>query len=407
MALASMVWPMNSPATPRRRPAPRSSVPPIALDDEADAVADTCTRSLSGHGRRQASALLASIPADTRIDYYGLGGVVGELETKVASLLGKQAALFVPSGTMAQQATLRVHAERRGRKTIVFHPACHLESHEERGYQRLHGLFGVPVGPRQEPLSAVNLAQVHEPVAALLIELPQRDLGGVLPHWDELVAQVAWARERGAAVHLDGARLWESTPYYKKSPAEIASLFDSVYVSFYKGLGGIAGCCVAGEADVIAEVSTWRTRHGGRLFGLWPYAASALNVLDARLPLMPTYYRHAIAIATALGDLPGIEVLPEPVQTPMMHLRLRVGLEDLRRHALEIARADRIWTFARPFVSEGASLQRIELSIGDATLEFTPSEVRTLVERLVNGTDTKKTSRTPTKRRAATGVPPT
>ena len=74
----------------------------------------------------------------------------------------------------------------------------------------------------------------------MLLELPQRELGGTLPTWDELVAQVTWARERGAAVHLDGARLWEATPFYDqsydKSLANIAALFDTIYVSFYKGL---------------------------------------------------------------------------------------------------------------------------------------------------------------------------
>jgi len=366
---------------------PRGSTPSIARDAEVEAIIETCTRFLPGHGYRPTSELLATIAADTKIDYYGLGGVVHDLEAEVAALLGKQAALFVPSGTMAQQATLRVYGDRRGRPTVVYHPACHLDSHEERGYQRLHGLFGVPVGPRHEPLSVSNLSQVKEPVAAL-IELPQRDLGGVLPTWDELLAQVAWARERGAAVHLDGARLWESTPYYKKSLAEIAVLFDSVYVSFYKGLGGIAGCCVAGEPDVIAEVSTWRTRHGGRLFALCPYAASAQTVLHARLPRMPKYYRHAVAIGKALRDLPGVEVLPNPVQTPMMHLRLSVGLDQLRTRAFEIAKADKIWTFSRPFVSEGPSLQRIEFPVGDATLEFHPREVRALVERLVSESET-------------------
>ncbi|HVA52985.1 MAG TPA: beta-eliminating lyase-related protein [Acidimicrobiales bacterium] len=348
------------------------------------------------------SDLLTTIAPDTEIDYYGVGGVVRDLEAKVAELLAKPAALFVPSGTMAQQIVLRVLGERRGSKTVAFHPACHLDTHEERGYQKLHGLFAVPVGPRNEPLSIQSLAQVHEPVGALLIELPQRDLGGVLPSWDELNAQVDWAHEHGAAVHLDGARLWEATPHYKKSPAEIAALFDTVYVSFYKGLGGISGCCVAGERDVIEEVSTWRTRHGGRLFGLWPYAASALTVLERRLPLMPKYHRRAVAIGRALYDLPGVEVLPYPVQSPMMHLRLDVGVRDLRARALAMAREEKVWTFARPFASEGASLQRIEFNVGDATLAFTPAEVRELVERLVR--DPKKGAKpapgrtTPTKR---------
>lgn len=360
----------------------------------------SCTRFLSGHGPRLVNDLLATIPLNTEMDYYGVGGAVHDLEVKIAEILGKPAALFLPSGTMAQQIVLRVHGERRGSKSVAFHPSCHLDSHEERGYQQLHGLFAVPVGPRNEPLSTASLQQVHEPVSTLLIELPQRDLGGVLPTWSELNAQVNWAREHGAAVHLDGARLWESTPYYKKSPAQIAALFDSVYVSFYKGLGGITGCCVAGDQEVIDEVSTWRTRHGGRLFGMWPYAASAMTVLDRRLPLMPKYYRHAVAIGKALRELPGVEVLPDPVQSPMMHLRLSVGLGELRERALKIAREEEIWTFARPFVSEGAALQRIEFTVGDATLAFDPAEVRKLVQRLLR--DQKKTSKAPSKRAPAT-----
>jgi threonine aldolase len=73
------------------------------------------------------------------------------------------------------------------------------------------------------------------------LELPQREIGGLLPEWDDLVAQAAWTRERGIALHLDGARLWEAAPFYERSYAEIAGLFDSVYVSFYKGLGALAG----------------------------------------------------------------------------------------------------------------------------------------------------------------------
>jgi threonine aldolase len=370
------------------QPAAPTKVPPaFSRDPGLEALADSCTRFLGGHGRRLAAELLATIPPATAIDYYGIGGVVTELEREVAALLGKQASLFLPTGTMAQQATLRVHADRRSSRSVAFHPACHMETNEERGYQRLHGLLGVPVGPRDEPLSSVALAQVREPIAALLLELPQRALGGTLPSWRELGAQVEWARDRGAAVHLDGARLWDAAPFYKakhrKSLAEIAALFDSVYVSFYKGLGGIAGCCVAADTDVIEELSVWRTRHGGRAYGLWPYAASALSALRARLPRMPAYYRHALAIAAAIRDLPGVEVLPDPVQSPMMHLRFSVGADALRERVVQIARSERVWTFARPWASLGPRLQEFELQVGDATLELSPEEIRGLFARLV------------------------
>jgi threonine aldolase len=131
-------------------------------------------------------------------------------------------------------------------------------------------------------------------------------------------------------------------PYYGRPLADIAALFDTVYVSFYKGLGGIAGCCIAGSEDVIAEVSEWRTRHGGRLFGLWPYAAAALTGLRTRLPRMNAYYEHAQAIAKSISGIPGATVLPDPLQTPMMHLQLRTTPAELQQRALELVEREKL-----------------------------------------------------------------
>jgi len=352
---------------------------------QAEAIAG-CTRFLQLHGRRSPRQMLADIADDTAMDQYGSGGVVDELEAQCAALLGKPAAVFVPSGTMAQQATLRVHADRRGgaHRVFVCHPACHLEWREGRAYQRLHGLTCHPAGDLRLPLAVADLEAVAEAPAALLIELPQRDLGGHLPTWDELEAQVAWARRRGAAVHLDGARLWECTPAYARSPAEIAALFDTVYVSFYKGLGALSGCCLAGPAADVAEVREWRTRHGGTLFALWPYAASALTCLRNRLPRMPAYRDHAVAIAAALTGVPGIEVVPDPPYTPMMHLLIRATAPEMGAAVLQLARQEGIWTFGRWWTSDSPRTQRVELAIGDATMGFAPDEVRDILASLVS-----------------------
>ncbi len=344
-----------------------------------------CTVFLVQHGPQTAGDLLADIPADTVTDHYGAGGAVAELETEIAGLLGKPAAVFLPSGTMAQQSVLRVHADRRQRRTVVFHPMCHLHRHEGDAYQRLHGLTGRPAGDQDRLMTLDDLTGIAEPAAALLIELPQRDLGGQQPDWEDLRAQVEWAGGRGAAAHLDGARLWESAAGYGRSPAEIAALFDTVYVSFYKGIGALPGCCVAGPADILAEVREWRQRMGGTLFGLWPSAASALNCLRRRLPLMPEYLSHARAVAAALDGVAGVRIVPDPPQVPMMHLLLDTTQDNFAAAARKLAAEQRIWAWPKAMTTNDPGVQRVELSVGDATCALAPNQVRDIVAALIAG----------------------
>src|ERR1022692_940431 len=356
-----------------------------ADDDELSALRDQCTRFLYGHGPLRAADLLATTPPETAVDHYGEGGVVAALETEVARLLGKPAAVFLPSGTMAQQAVLRVHADRRHRHTIVFHPMCHLERHEEQAYQRLQGLTGRPAGDPNRLITGQDLVAIAEPVAALLIELPQRDIGGQQPAWDDLAAQCDWATSTGAAVHLDGARLWESAAGYGRPLGEIAALFDTVYVSFYKGIGALPGCCVAGPAEILAEVCEWRRRMGGTLVGLWPNAASALTCLATRLPKMSGYLDHARAIAAALREVPGIRVIPDPPQTSMMHLLVNTTQEQFDTAFRTVADEQGIWTWSSAMTTADPSVQRVELTVGDATSALSPAEVAGVMAALAAG----------------------
>jgi threonine aldolase len=350
-----------------------------------------CDRSLYGHGLRTPAdtlAELATLGADElATDMYGDGGTVTVLEDEVRALLGKPAAVFMPSGTMIQQIALRIQAERRNRRVVAFHPTCHLEIHEDKAYQRLHGLIGRPVGDVRSLLTLADLEAVREPLAALVIELPQREIGGLLPPWEHLVAQVAWARERGAAIHLDGARLWECGPFYDRPLSEIAGLFDTVYVSFYKGLGGTAGGMLLGDEDVIAEARDWRHRHGGTLFNLWPYAAAALAGLRLRLPRMGAYVDHARAIADALSKIDGVEVVPNQPHTPMMQIHLRTTPAAVIAGARRMATEQRLWTFGGSLPSDTPGYRWMELYVGDATLAVTAEEVAAAIRALLPASD--------------------
>jgi len=359
------------------------------VDEQTRARRAACTTFLGGDGWVRPAELLASIPPDVYPDSYGEGGAVTDLERYVAELLGKPAAVFLPSGTMAQGATLRVHADRRASRTVLWHPACHLEQHEEQAHTRLHGLIGRPVGARHRLIELADLAAVAEPIAALLLELPQRDLGGQLPDWDELARQLDWARDRGAAVHLDGARLWEASAGYQRQPAEVAALFDTVYVSFYKGIGALPGCCVAGSEADVAEVREWRRRLGGTLYGLWPAAASALSLLPERLAEMPARLAHARAIAAAVAELPGvsglprISVIPDPPQTPMLHLLFRCPAEKFAENVRRLAEQDGVWTWEEAQPTDDPAVVRCELSVGRATCQLPPGRVAEILNSLV------------------------
>ncbi|MHA3701021.1 threonine aldolase family protein [Jatrophihabitans sp. YIM 134969] len=353
------------------------------MDDETRARRDRCTVFVAGDGPSSPAALLTSISPDVVPDTYGEGGVVADLEAEVAELLGFPAAVFLPSGTMAQAATLRVHADVRVSRTVLWHPLCHLATHEGEAHARLHQLQGRAVGAGDRLVTVADLDAVAEPVAALLLELPQRDLGGALPAWEDLVDQVEWARGRGAAVHLDGARLWEAGAGYGRPPREIAALFDTAYVSFYKGIGALAGCCVVGSAEVVAQVREWRHRLGGTLYGLWPLAASARHLLADRLAEMPTRLEHARAIAAACAGVDGLRVVPDPPQTPMMHLLFATTAERFTAAARRLAEDDGVWVWPEAMTTGDPGTVRCELPVGRATTALEPGRVAEVLARLL------------------------
>ena len=241
-------------------------------------------------------------------DTYGDGGAVQMLEDDLIERFGVEAAAFFPSGVMAQQAALRVHCDRAGTRRVAMPDLSHLLVHEEDGPRVLHDLEVLFLTQGFETPTAAHLAEVPGPLGAVLVELPLRDAGCLLPSWEELIELSAACRERGVALHVDGARIWESQSWFGHTLTEIAAQAHSTYVSFYKGLGGLAGAALLGSAELVAEARLWRRRLGGTTFRVTAEAVAALVGLRDRLPLIAQTVAWAQAFATALP----VEVTAQP-----------------------------------------------------------------------------------------------
>tara|TARA_R110002073_G_scaffold88731_4_gene210563 strand:+ start:2502 stop:3620 length:1119 start_codon:yes stop_codon:yes gene_type:complete len=296
-----------------------------------------------------------------------LGGpMVATLEAKIADLLGKPAAMWCPTGTLAQGIAARLHAARSGRATIQLHPTSHLELHEERGYHFAHGLDATLIGNWADPLTAADLQPGS---ACAFIELPQRHNGGALPDWDALEAFKARGQAINLPLHLDGARLWSTRPFYDdRSYAEVCAGFASVYVSLYKDIGALGGAVLAGDVDFIAEARLWQARLGGRIVSPVPMVPDALRLLDRRLDLMPALVARARALAAALSGIEGVVVTPDPPHVNMLHLRLPCDAGTAERARDEAARQTGVWLGNRFWDLEGPSVCSLEITAGEYLL---------------------------------------
>jgi threonine aldolase len=288
------------------------------------AASRSCPKAVSGPVFRspsQAFEDLARACAELGVDewdMYGESGAIERLESELRELFGVQAAAFFPSGVMAQQAALRVHTDRAGTRKVALPDLSHLLVHEEDGPRLLHA-FEISLLTRgfQTP-AAQHVEVIPGRLGAVLVELPLRDAGCLLPSWDDLTALSQACRDRGVALHFDGARIWESQPWFGRPLSEIAALADSLYVSFYKGLGGLAGAALLGPADFIAEARLWRRRHGGTIYHMTAEAVSALAGLRDQLAIVPDTVTWGRAFAAQLPS--AIAVQPGVPHTNQFHV---------------------------------------------------------------------------------------
>ena len=264
-------------------------------------------------------------------DVFGEDPTMNALEERIAQELGKDAAIFTPSGTMANQIAVRLHCK-PGEELI-----CEETSHVvlwEGGAPA--ALSGVSVQPIRGTNGLLNLEQLQSRIRPDDIHSSQTRLiwlenthnrgGGTIQSLESIRAISSWARSEKFALHLDGARLWNAIVATGIAADEWAAHFDTVNVCFSKGLGTPAGSALAGPRDLIKQARRIRKLFGGAMRQIGFLAGACLYALDHHLQRLAEDHAHAQIIADAVRDHPGLKLVPEVVETNLIWIEVAESL---------------------------------------------------------------------------------
>ncbi len=320
-----------------------------------DLRSDTVTRPTDGMRAAMARAEVGD-------DVFGEDPTVAALEHRVAGLLGHEAALFTPTGSMANLLAVR-SVVGVGQEVL-----CESSAHIARAELGAHGaVTGLTMRTWSHPRGGVDLDQLRAmfapdmgpffvPTVAVSVENTHNFAGGAVLPLDELQALRAWADETGTAVHLDGARVWNAHVATGVPLATYGAVADVLAVCLSKGLGAPVGSLMVGSADAVAEGRVWRKRLGGGMRQVGVLAAAGLYALDHHLERLAEDHEHARLLAEAVGVDPdtvdtNIVVAPRPDAAAYVAaaaaegLRLSaVGPRTIRLVThLDVTRADAEW----------------------------------------------------------------
>ena len=294
--------------------------------DTIDLRSDTVTRP-----SLEMRAAMAAAPVGD--DQFGEDPTVNLLQERVASLLGKEAALWLPTGTMANQVALRVLTQ-PGDDVIVSRES-HAVWHETGASAANAGVQFTEIGARGVFTATDFLAArkprehiIYPPTTLVEIENTHNRAGGVIFPQDEAERVCAAAREHGVATYLDGARLWNAAVAERRPPAELAAPFDLVSVALSKGLGAPGGSLLSGPRAPIDHAVRYRRMLGGAMRQVGIFAAAGLYALEYNLPRLAEDHANARRIAARLADSPRIIIEPDAVLTNIIVFGLGPGAPD-------------------------------------------------------------------------------
>ena len=280
----------------------------------SDFRSDTVTKPTAKMRRAMAEAEVGD-------DVYGEDPTIRRLEERTAEVLGKEAALFVPTGSMGNQLSLRVHA--RSGTEVILEGRSHIFHYEMAGMAALSGLMPRPVDAPRGRMTKEQVEAWIRPesvyylprTSVLALENTHNNAGGAVLPRSVIDPLLALAREKGLKAHLDGARLWNAAAALGVSEASLAAGFDSVMTCFSKGLRAPVGSAVSGSKDFIAEARRVRKLFGGGMRQAGVIAAAALVALEDERTRLPEDHARAKKLAAGLAGIPGIRVSPSDVET--------------------------------------------------------------------------------------------
>lgn len=282
-------------------------------DGTADFRSDTVTRPTPEMRRAMAEAEVGD-------DVYGEDPTVNRLQSVVAELLGKEAALFVPSGVMANQIALKVHTEPGDE--VILNRLSHIYNYESGAPGLLSGVQLAPIDSNDMLLTSDQVAAAIRPAMDVFprtrlvcIENTLNKGGGRIYPLERLKAITEVAREHNLALHLDGARLWNAAAASGVPERGYAAIFDTAWVALSKGLGAPVGSVLAGPADLIAEARRYRKMLGGGMRQAGVLAAAGLYAIEYHRPHLAEDHEKAKRLAEGIAELPGFAIDPERVET--------------------------------------------------------------------------------------------
>ncbi len=283
------------------------------MTDTIDLRSDTVTRPTPSMWEAMRAAELGD-------DVLGDEPTVNRLQERVAAELGKEAACFFPSGTMANQAAIR--AQTQPGDEVICHPSAHIYHYESGAPAALSGVsLRFADGDRgmytPDALSACVRPENHHFAPARLAVVENTSNAGGGSVWPiDLVRDVTnRAREHGLRTHLDGARLWNASVASGVAPREFAQHFDTLSVCFSKGLGAPVGSAVAGDRETMRRVFRFRKMFGGAMRQSGMLAAACLHALDHHVDRLAEDHAHAKRLATSLAECPALSIDPASVET--------------------------------------------------------------------------------------------